>query len=114
KAVSLLGQKDLKEADTATLITIVGQVGKQDALPALLPFLQSPSATLRGSVLSALQSYQDPSVAAAVLQALPSTSGALRSRALSLLTARPASALGLVRLVESGALKPADIPVAEL
>jgi putative membrane-bound dehydrogenase-like protein len=114
KALSLLGQKGLKEGDAATLIATVGQVGRPDGLPALLPFLQSPSATLRGTALSALQAYEDPSVAAAVLQALPSTTGALRGRALALLTARPASALGLVRLVDRGALKPAEIPVAEL
>jgi putative membrane-bound dehydrogenase-like protein len=114
KVSGLLGQKRLKESDAATLIAIVGQVGKPDGLPSLLPFLQSRSAALQGAALSALQSYQDPSVTTAVLQALPSTSGALRGRALALLTARPASALGLVRLVDKGTLKPAEIPVAEL
>jgi putative membrane-bound dehydrogenase-like protein len=113
-SLTLLGKKGQKEADTATLIAIIGQVGKADGLPALLPFLQSRSATLQGSALSALQAYQDPSVTAAILQALPGTTGALRSRALTLLSARPQSALGLVRLVDSGALKPAEIPVPEL
>ncbi len=114
KALSLLGQKGIKEADAATLISIVGQVGKADGLPALLPFLQSRSSMLQGAALSALQSYKDPSVTAAILQAIPGTSGPLRSRALTLLTARPQSALGLVRLVDRGDLKPAEIPVAEL
>jgi putative membrane-bound dehydrogenase-like protein len=114
RALSLLVQKGLKEGDAATLIGIVGQVGKADGLPALLPCLQSRSATLQGAALAALQAYQDPSVAAAILQALPGTSGPLRARALSILTARPQSALGLLRLVDSGSLKPAEIPVAEL
>jgi putative membrane-bound dehydrogenase-like protein len=113
-ALRLLGQKSLPEAEAAALISMFGQLGRADSLPLLLPFLQSPGANLRGAALTALQNFQDPSVAVAVLRAIPSLNDALRKRAFSLLCARPASALGLVRLVDSGTLKPAEIPVPEL
>jgi dienelactone hydrolase len=89
-------------------------VGKPDCLPALLPYLQSPSPQIRAAVLGALQNFQDPSVAVAVSQAIPNMNDALRKRAFTLLSARPASALALVRLVDAGTLKAAEIPVPEL
>ena len=110
----LLAQKNLKEADAIALITLLGQVGRPDGVAILLPYLQSGGAGVKGAALAALQPFQDPAVAAAVLQAFPSLLGPLRSRALSLLTARVPSALSLVNAVDAGAIKPAEVPVAEL
>jgi len=114
KALDILGRKNLKESDASTLISLLGQVGKPDCVAGLLPFLQSPSTTLKGAALTALQTFQDPAIATAVLQALPGLTGALRTRAFSFLTSRAPSSLGLVKLVDSGVLKPAEIPVPEL
>jgi putative membrane-bound dehydrogenase-like protein len=114
EALRILGQKDLKESDATTLIPLLGQIGNADCLPVLLSFLKSGSAGIKGAALAALQPFQDPAVASAVVQALPGLSGALRGRALSLLTAREPSSLLLVKAVAAGALKPGDVPVAEL
>jgi putative membrane-bound dehydrogenase-like protein len=104
----------MKDADAAALIALFGQVGKADCVPVLLPFLRSTSATLRTAALGALQSFQDPAIATAILQAWPGLTGPLRGRALSLLTARPQSSLDLLKTVEGGTIKPAEIPLAEL
>jgi putative membrane-bound dehydrogenase-like protein len=113
-ALRLLGQKNLKEADAIALITLLGQVGKPDCMETLFPYLQTGSAAVKGAALAALQPFQDPAVAGVVLQVFPTLSGALRARALSLLTARIPSALLLVKSVDAGRIKPADVPVAEL
>jgi putative membrane-bound dehydrogenase-like protein len=113
QALRLLAGGKLKDADASVLIGLFGQIGKTDCIPILLPLLRSPSAGLRSAALGALQAFQDPSIASAVLQAWPEL-GALRSRALSLLSSRPQSSLGLLRAVAGGALKPEDVPLAEL
>ncbi|RPH45470.1 MAG: hypothetical protein EHM91_07640, partial [Planctomycetota bacterium] len=113
-ALRILGRKNLKESDATTLIPLLGQIGSADCLPVLLSFLQSGSTAVKGAALAALQPFQDPAVAPAVIKALPGLGGAHRARALSLLTARAPSSLLLVQAVAAGALKPSDIPVAEL
>src|SRR6185295_11359466 len=104
-----LGEK-LKEADAVALIGIFGQVGKPDCVPALLPHLRSPSAALRTAALGALQGFQDGSIASSILAAWPELTGPLKTRALSLLTSRPPSALELLNCVAAGSIKPAEIP----
>ncbi|HLY12200.1 MAG TPA: PVC-type heme-binding CxxCH protein [Planctomycetota bacterium] len=113
-ALALLGTNVLRDGDAAAVIALLGQLARVDALPTLLPLLRSPSSVLRTAVLGALQAYRDPSVAAGVLDAVPGLTGALRSRALSLLTARPESSLALLQAVDRGALKPSDVPLPEL
>jgi putative membrane-bound dehydrogenase-like protein len=112
-ALKMLSGKP-KEADSAALIAMFGQVGRPDCIPVLLPYLQSPSATLRTAALGALQGFQDPSIAAAILSAWPQLTGPLRPRALSILTSRPPSAHELLKAVAAGSIKPAEIPLAEL
>lgn len=114
QALAALSKGKMKDADAAALLAIFGQVGRPDCVPVLLPFLRSPSAALRTAALASLQSFLDPSIPTAILQAWPELGGALRGRALSLLTARPQSSLTLVKSVDSGAIKPAEIPLAEL
>jgi putative membrane-bound dehydrogenase-like protein len=113
-ALQRLGQASLRDAEAGTLVPILGQIGKPDAIPVLLKLLSSPSVTIRTATLGALQAFQDPAIADAVLQAWPRLTGALRPRALSLLTARPTTSLALLKTVDSGAIKPAEIPIADL
>jgi putative membrane-bound dehydrogenase-like protein len=112
-ALRMLSEK-VKESEGAALIAIFGQVGKSDCIPVLLPYLRSPSGALRTAALGALQNFQDSSITAAILASWGELAGPLRPRALSLLTSRPQSALELLGAVASGAIKPADVPLAEL
>jgi len=112
-ALKMLSGK-VKDADGVALIGLFGQIGRPDCIPVLLPYLRSPSAPLRTAALGALQSFQDSSITTAILAAWPELIGPLRTRALSILTSRPPSALELLKAVASGAIKPAEVPLAEL
>ncbi|HEV3028342.1 MAG TPA: c-type cytochrome, partial [Planctomycetota bacterium] len=113
EALAILGRKNVRDADAAVLFPLLGQIGRADALPFFLAGLRG-SSSLKTLALGALQAYKDPSVAAAVLSALPELQGSLRARAWSLLAARPESSLELLHRVDQGAIKPAEVPIAEL
>lgn len=114
EVLAILGQKSTPESVAGALLPLLGEVGEPECVPVLLPFLRSASPGLRSAALSALQAYRDPAVAQAVVEALPGFTGSLRTRALSLLTARPQSSLALLEAVDRGILKPADLPIADL
>jgi putative membrane-bound dehydrogenase-like protein len=113
-ALKLVGSIDARPTDAVQLLQILGQMGRLSALPVLLRVLGGHNESHQEAALGALQSYQDPTVPLVVLKVLPGLKGNSRKRAFSLLTARADSALELLKAVDSGALKPADVPLAEL
>jgi putative membrane-bound dehydrogenase-like protein len=115
EALGLLEKKVVRASDAVALIQLLGEIGRPDALPVLAAELRDPDSAAQMAAVAALQAYKDPAAASAVLKAFPGFKyGPLRIRALSLLTSRPESSLELLRAVDAGALKPAEVPLAEL
>jgi putative membrane-bound dehydrogenase-like protein len=105
----------VSESERATLVELVGQVGKSDCVPLLLDLLGSAkSDALRGAVLSALQPFPDERITERVLALYSRLSSALRARAQGLLASRPASGLALLQAVDAGRIAPRDVPFDRL
>jgi putative membrane-bound dehydrogenase-like protein len=103
------------EKERATLVELLGQVGKYDSVPMLLDLLAAAkSDALRGAVLSALQPFPDERIAECVLALYPRLSSALRTRVQALLASRPESGLALLRAVDIGRIAPRDVPIDRL
>lgn len=92
-------------------VQLLGEVQQPRALPVLLKLAtQSPDNALRGAALTALQRYDDPQVATAVLASYASLTDDLRPLAHSLLVSRRTWALNFVEAVDGGALDHRTVP----
>jgi putative heme-binding domain-containing protein len=114
-ALAMIRDEKAKPERRLELIQMFGEVPNSSSVPVLLEALrQSPSLPIRVAVLTALQRYQEPTLADAVLELyLGSWQNApdLRSAAQTLLSSRPAWALGLLQAVDAGRIPPRTIPL---
>ncbi len=96
-------------------VELLGQLVRREHLPAFLRILRnSVDNKVRQAVLAALQNFPDPEVAETILEVYPKLPLSLRSRAQTLLAGRPASALSLLKLVDTKKLEPKDVPFEQL
>lgn len=110
-AIKLVAERTAKPAELLTMIRVLGEVDVPPAVPALLAVAREDQRTdLRKAALTSLLRYDDPSIGqqvAAMYAALPAD---VRPAAQNLLASRPASSVALLKLVEAGTIKPADVP----
>jgi putative membrane-bound dehydrogenase-like protein len=115
RALALLSDKKVSQADRLALVDIVGQVDDPAAVEPLLNLLNDAQpAAVQIAALTALEHFADPRIGNAVLQLLPKVDAATRTRALTLLCARAATGLMLLEVVDRGELKPDQVPAAQL
>jgi putative membrane-bound dehydrogenase-like protein len=113
--LKLLRSSSTKEPDRLSLIELLGQLNKPEYVPTLLDLLKSAQKeSLRLSLLSALQAYPDPQITDVVLTNYPQWSGNVRSRAKSLLLARPDSALKFLQAIDAGKISPKELSLDQL
>jgi len=99
-----------RDAERAALVETVGQVGTADCVPTLLGVLASAkSESLRGTTLTALQSFDAPQVSAALLDQYAKASAATRGRIQNVLVSRPSFALAMLQAVDAGRISPKDL-----
>jgi putative membrane-bound dehydrogenase-like protein len=115
RALTLIADHAVTQADRISLIEVVGQAGDPSTVEPLVDLLneQEPAA-IQAAALAALERYSDSSVGESVLLMLPTTKGEVRTRALSLLCARASSAVLLLEAVDRGEIKPDQVPAAQL
>lgn len=112
RAHTLLTDLKQPDANRATILETVGQLHQPQWIPRFLQALTgTKSNAVRAAALGALQSYDDPRIAPAVLQVYPQLPADLKGRARALLASRPASALQLLRAADSGIVSAKDIPL---
>jgi putative membrane-bound dehydrogenase-like protein len=105
----------VSEAERASLAEILGQLARADSVPLLLRLLgEARTDALRRAALTALERFQSPEAAAAVLAQYPKLAPALRGQARALLLSRPASALALLRAVDQKRIAVGEIPTDQL
>jgi putative membrane-bound dehydrogenase-like protein len=102
------------DADRAKAADLLRQVRDPKAKDLFLGELRAakPDA-VRVALLAGLEGYDDPKVGEAVLAGYPGYPAAVKKRAVQLLLARPAWALGLFRAVDAGTFPKADVTVEQ-
>jgi putative membrane-bound dehydrogenase-like protein len=115
RALSKAADNKTPEAARIALIELLGQAGNADCVAVLLRELsEAKTDVLRTALLSALQSFQDPSIAKAVIDLYPRLTTGLRGRILTLLLSRPASRLALVQAIDAGRIAAKDVPLDQV
>ncbi|HJT35472.1 MAG TPA: PVC-type heme-binding CxxCH protein [Pirellulales bacterium] len=93
-------------------VQLFGEVRQAKCVPVLLDLMRRTSDDgLRTAALAALENYEDPRIAAAVLELYSQLTDDVRSVAQSLLASRQASTLALLEAVDAGRLDPKTIPL---
>ncbi len=110
KALEIATDSKVPAADRVALIEVIGQLGKPDSLPVLLDLVgRETTPSLRMAVLNALGTFQQPEVAATLLDLYPKLDGTLKDRVLNLLCSRKAWADRLVDAMGTGKIAPKDL-----
>jgi putative membrane-bound dehydrogenase-like protein len=115
RALAVVVDGKANKVKRMNLIRIFGEVKQPRCVPALLGTLQPGApADVRREALAALQRYEQPEIAARVLElypdGLPEKDG-LRAAAHALLGSRPGWALQFLRAVEAGKVPPRRVPL---
>jgi putative membrane-bound dehydrogenase-like protein len=107
--------RNFNVTDRVALVEILGQLGKPEAVRALLQLLDdSEPVRLRLAALSALQPFAQPEIAHVVLVRYPKMPNEVRSRAQTLLCSRVSSARALLAMIDQGKIDPKEVPVDQL
>jgi putative membrane-bound dehydrogenase-like protein len=111
-ALNVIEDPKAKRETRLQFIEVVGEVRPPAAVDALLHVADNDrEPLLRKAALTALLGYDDPRIAATVLKDYNDYAPEIRPAALTLLASRAAWSLALARAVESGAIKPAAVPL---
>jgi putative heme-binding domain-containing protein len=103
EALGRIASAQTRTTERAALIDAAGDAQPQGAVPVLLKCAaKGQPREVRAAALAALQQFDDPAVAGAVLKLYPDLQGDLRGRAVSMLTTRPAWARTLLEAIDAG------------
>ncbi len=114
-AAARVSDARLPAAERADFARTLGELKRPESLPALLKLLGSEEPVpLRTAALLALQRYETPEIAPAVLEQYPRMATALRDKARDVLISRPAWSLALVAAVEKGRVPVKDFSLDQV
>jgi putative heme-binding domain-containing protein len=112
EALKTVADEKADKAQQLQYIQIFGQVREASCVPVLLKIVaQSGDDALRGAALVALQKYDDPAIAAAVLASFARFTDDVRSAAYTLLASRAAWTLALLEAIDAGQIDHRSVPV---
>jgi putative heme-binding domain-containing protein len=107
--------RDRPPAERADFIRTMGELKRPESLAPLLRLLNAAEpASVRASALQALQRYDTPDVATAVIALYPMMPSALRAQARDLLVSRPSWSAAALSAAESGEILPADFAIDQV
>ena len=111
-ALSTIVDPKARKERRKEFIDVLGEVRPPSALDSLLRVADDePDPLLRKAALTALLGYDDPRIAATVLKDYNAYAPEVRSVALTLLASRAPGSLALANAVDSGKIKPSDVPL---
>jgi putative heme-binding domain-containing protein len=111
RALAALAGDRLDPQERLQYIQVFGEVKQPRCVPVLLGLVErSRDDTLRTAALTALQQYDDPAIAAAVLRLYGRLTEEARDVARTLLVSRKAWALALLEAVDRGQVDKAAVP----
>jgi putative heme-binding domain-containing protein len=115
EAVKLAVTSSAAKADRVAVIEILGQVGDASCEPALIGLLDSKQPKeVRNATITALQRFENPEVAQAVLARYPQMDRELRARTCSLLCGRVTWASALLDAVEAGKIERSNVSLDQV
>jgi putative heme-binding domain-containing protein len=102
-------------AERAEFIRLLGELKRPGSLPALLERLgEKEPPAVRGAALLALQRYDDPKIAAAILGRYPKMPPALKEKARDVLVSRSAWSAAVLDAVAGGRVPAGDFSVEQV
>jgi putative heme-binding domain-containing protein len=111
-ALKVVQERTAKPEELLTTITLLGEVEVPGAVPALLATAtQDSRPQLRKAALTALLRYDDPTIVERVATIYKDLPGDVRPAAQNLLASQPGGTVALLKLIEEGTSKPADVPL---
>jgi len=102
---------DLARVQAAQLLALTSYT---ESGARLIPLLDAPAEPLKLAAIASLARFPAPEVGGELVKRWASFSPRARTDALAALTTRPDRALTLLKAVESGGVKPADLPAASV
>ena len=106
-ALRIVASPEATEEERCRLIEVLGEVKSEDALPTLLKLARNgTNDVVLSAVFTALQAFDEPSVAHAALERIGDLSPTSQTKALTLMTSRPSFANALLRAVQEGRTDP--------
>jgi putative membrane-bound dehydrogenase-like protein len=109
-AIEMAGQIRLPLAQRASLIDLIGQLGRPEDVPLLVALLLSrPAESIALATIAALANFPQPVAAVSLLKYYPTASTQARDRILSLLCSRPPWAKALLEAIASGQIPAKDL-----
>ena len=115
RALVVLADRTVPQADRLALVEIAGQVGDPRAVEPLLKLVdEQETVAVQSDALAALAKFSDPRIAALALATLPTLKPEARCAPQTLLCGREPWAVQLLEAVDRGELKPAEISSSQL
>ncbi len=106
---------DLKPDQRLPLFAQLREFGQADIVPALVELTKGKQAeTVKLAALDVLAAYDNPHVAAALLEIYPAASKDVRHRIRDVVFSRPATAIAFLQCVDAGKFKGDDVPLDQL
>ncbi len=113
-ALEMLAETATLESPKRSLIGALADLKRPEAVPAFLALLrQEQSNLVKTEVLAALQQYEDPEIAAAILESYQGLNRQLRATARGVLISRVSWARSLLDSIGQGRLSAGEISVRE-
>ena len=115
RALELAGDASAPPATRTTMIRILGDPARTADIPRFQSWIAgSETDEIKLAALEALQAFDSPAVATALLDVYPRLSASLRSRVRAALLSRKTGALALLGAVDAGKLAVRDVSQAEI
>ncbi len=116
RALAVVADQGQGETERVAYLEVLGQEARPTDAAVFLAVMREGKRTEaeRGAALAALQRYEDPAVAAALLETYARLPPGLKSRARDLLLSRKGPALALLRMVDAGTLDKKDLSLDQL
>lgn len=114
-ALREIADAKVHEADRLAIIEALGQAGPAECEPALLKLVEgNEKSSIRKAAFGALQRFDSPEIANAVLAGYAKMPGDVRVRARGLLTSRAPWAIALLQSVDAGTIDAKEISEDDL
>jgi putative heme-binding domain-containing protein len=110
-ALKIASDPKAKYEDRLTCTALFGEVKTPRSVPVLVKIAgEDRKSELRKAALTALLLYEDESIGSQVAEVYPSLPADVRPSAMNLMASRPAWSLEFFKLIESGTIKPGEVP----
>jgi putative heme-binding domain-containing protein len=110
QSLTVIADTNAQRADRLLYVRTFGEVHQPDAVPVLLALARgNADVDLRKSAFAALARYDEPTIGASIAAAYANLPVALQPAAQNLLASRASWSVLLLKLVETGAVKPPNV-----